>query len=54
MVMPTRYSTFLMRSYKNNKKPYPDVDLSRQKIYEAQSQKQDFFVGTDIYFVVTN
>ena len=44
-----------MRSDENNKISYPDVGLSRQKIYEAQSQQQDFLlVGTDIDFVVKN
>ena len=44
-----------MRAYKNNKKSYPAVGLSRQKIYVAKSQQQYFlFVGTDIDSVVKN
>ena len=44
-----------MRAYKNNKKYYPDVGLSRKNIHVEQSQQQYFlFVGTDIYFVATN
>ena len=44
-----------MRAYKNNKKSYPAVGLSRQKIYTALYQQQEFlFVGTYISFVVTN
>ena len=38
---------------KTTTKYYPDVYLSSQKIYEAQSQQQYFFlVGTDIDVVV--
>ena len=36
------------------KKSYPAVGLSRQKIYEAKSQQQVFLVITDVAFVVIN
>ena len=35
--------TFEWEPKKSTKKYYPDVVLSMQKIYEAQSQQQDFF-----------
>ena len=41
--------------YENTRKSYPYVGLSGQKVYDVQSQQQDFLlVGTDIAFVVTN
>ena len=44
-----------MRAYENNKISYPDVGLSRQNIYAAQShQKYVLLVDTDIYSVVIN
>ena len=44
---------FLMRAFENNKKSYPDVGISRQKIDDAKSQQQDsLLIGTDIAFVV--
>ena len=44
-----------MRAYENNKKYYPSVGISRQKIDDAQSQQQDYLlIGTDIAFVVKN
>ena len=53
LAMPTHYSEFLNESMQ--KKYYPGVSLSSQKIDDAQSQKQDFLlVGTDIYFVIKN
>ena len=44
-----------MRAYENNKRSNPAVSFSRQNIYEAKSQQQDFLlVGIDTYFVVSN
>ena len=35
MTMPTRYSEFLTRSYKTNKKYYPAVGMSREAYGES-------------------
>ena len=44
-----------MRAYENNKKSFPAVDISRQKVYADKSQKQMFLlVDTYIDSVVQN
>ena len=53
MAMPTFYSVFSNKSLLKQQKCHPDVGLSRQNLFEAQSQQQYFLlVGTHIYFVV--
>ena len=54
--MPTCYSKFLNENLrKQQHKSYSAVDISKQKIDEAQSQQQGFMlVGTDIDFLVKN
>ena len=44
-----------MRDYEKNKKYYPSVGISRQKIDAVQSQQKDLLlVGTDKDLVVTD
>ena len=44
MTMPTRYSEFLTRSYKTNKKYYPAVGMSR----EAYGESGDKVVAPEV------
>ena len=50
MAMPTCYSIFLNESIrKQQQKAYQPIDISRQKIDDAQAHQQYFLlVGTDI------
>ena len=42
MAVPTRYSTLLNDNLRKQQKSYPDVGLSRQKIYTEKYQQQEF------------